>query len=255
MGIKAVTVFILLSSFVENIKAQDYSNPPLNDEVIIESNQEILLPYRQRRSKLGATFAINYEPYAPDDYKSLILNKYFDEFSESSSIPLMGVEVGIKYNFALGSVAGVFGYSKGSFSNEGQNLNLIDVSMLKADLNFTIDNVLSEPWIAPYIQGGVHQIQWDEESISGTAIQNESFVTTPNFHFKAGVLFQLNWMENWIDATTSSEGLRSSGLQNTFIDVFYSYYNQPTEAADVAGVEGEADVSWSGLGAGLKMEF
>ena len=253
MIILAIAVFEIL--FINHAWAQDYTRPLLNDEVIVESNQDINLPYRKRRSKLGAIFSANYEKYEPNDYKSLILDKYFDEVSGGDSIPLMGAEIGVKYNFALGSVAGIFGYSKGETSNKGQNLNSISVSVIKADINFTMDNLMSEPYVAPYVQGGIHQISWDEESVSAGNIQNESFVTDPNFHLKTGVLVQLNWIENWIDPSTTHEGLRSSGLQNTFLDIFYSYYMQPSQVAEAAGEEGEADVSSSGLGIGLKMEF
>ena len=244
-----------LLMFGTYVSAQDYAQPTLNDEVIVESNQEITATYRERRSALGAIFSINYEPYSPDDYKSLILNKYFDEISDSSSVPLFGAEIGVKYNFALGSIAAIVGYSQGSFSNKDQNLNQIDMSVMKVDLNYTMDNLTSEPWVAPYIQGGIHQTTWSEESKSGTEVLSESFVTEPNFHLKEGVLFQLNWIENWIDSTTTEEGLRTSGLQNTFVDIFYSYYMQPTEVAEVTGAKGEADISSSSIGAGLKLEF
>lgn len=235
--------------------AQDYSRPLLNDEVVIESTQDILQPYRKRRSTLGAIFSLNYENYDPVDYKSLILDKKFSDFGEGESIPLYGAEIGIKYNFRLGSISAVVGYSKGEFSNIVQNLDLISVDVAKIALNYTMDSLMSEPWIAPYIQGGIHQISWSEESTIGGNTQIESFYTDPNFHLKTGVLVQLNWIENWIDPTTAYEGLRTSGLQNTFVDIFYSYYMQPPEVAEVAGEKGEADVSSANFGVGLKLEF
>lgn len=248
-----VTIFGAFAS------AQDYSDPLQGDEITVESTQDLTTSYKERRKDFGALFSVNYEKYFPEEHISVIQNKTYEEISEGEPVPLVGVEIGVKYNFSLGSMAALFGYSRGQFANETQNLDDVNVSVTKLDLNFALDNLMSEPWIVPYVQGGIHQLEWEENSFTGTDNVIETLVTKPNAHYKLGVLFQLNWIENWIDPNTTTEGLRSSGLENTYLDIFYAGYSAYAEPDPIVGAlgsdDGEANLSSSGLGLGLKLEF
>lgn len=239
--------------------AQDYSDPPEGDEIIVESKQDLTESYKERRKNFGALFSINYEKYYPADHVSVIQNKSYEEISGGEPVPLFGAEIGVKYNFSLGSLSALVGYSSGRFSNEDNNLDDVTVSITKADLNFALDNLTSEPWVVPYVQGGIHQLDWEENSFTGTDNVIETLVTKPSFHYKAGILLQLNWIENWIDPSTTREGLRSSGLENTYLDIFYAGYSSYAEPDPLVGAlgsdDGEANLSSSGLGMGLKLEF
>lgn len=239
--------------------AQDYSEPLEGDEIIVESKQDLTDSYKNRRKDFGALFSINYERYYPEEHVSVIQNKSYEEISDGEPIPVIGAEIGVKYNFALGSMAALFGYGMGTYSNENQNLNGVNIKITKLDLNLAFDNLTSEPWIVPYVQGGVHQLEWEEDSNTGSNNIVETLIAKPNAHYKVGVLFQLNWIENWIDPSTTAEGLRSSGLENTYLDVFYSGYSAYAEPDPLVGAlgsdDGEANLSSSGLGMGLKLEF
>ncbi|MFN3455013.1 MAG: hypothetical protein ACK41T_08650 [Pseudobdellovibrio sp.] len=247
-------VFSLLLSFLFTIEvhAQDYSNPPAADEIIVESRQDLTAPYKERRSNFGLLFSLNYEKFYPEEHASAIQNKPFKQISDGQELGLVGAELGLKYNFILGSIAGVIGYAKGNFSNEAQNLEGIEASIMKAGINLTLDNLMSEPWVAPYAQAGVHQIDWTESSYSGSDLYEETLKSKPNFHYKVGLLFQLNWIEKFIDPMTSVDGLRSSGLENTFIDVFYTQY---AAYADSEDSDEQVNLSSSAMGVGLKLEF
>lgn len=255
-----IYLVILLQGFVLSFaQAQDYSNPVSEGEILVESTQDLTLPYKERRKTFGGLFAINYEPYYPSEHVSVIQNKSYEEISGGESVPVLGVEIGAKYNFALGSAALLFGYGTGRFAKAENNLDDASVKITKLDFNFALDNLTSEPWVVPYAQGGIHQLEWEENSFTGTENLIETLIAKPNIHYKVGVMIQLNWIENWIDPSTTAEGLRSSGLENTFLDVFYTGYQafaDPDPVTGSLGAEaGEADLSSSGLGAGLKLEF
>lgn len=255
---RAILLYVV-TIFGAYANAQDYSDPLQGDEITVESVQDLSTSYKERRKDFGALFSINYERYFPEDHISVIQNKSYEELSEGESIPVIGAEIGVKYNFALGSFAALFGYGAGTYANEAQNLDGASVKITKLDLNFALDNLTSEPWVVPYVQGGIHQLEWEENSFTGSDNVIETLIAKPNVHYKLGVLLQLNWIENWIDPGTTTEGLRSSGLENTYLDIFYSGYSAYAEPDPIVGAlgsdDGEANLSSSGLGMGLKLEF
>ena len=248
--------FVVLVS--GSVHAQDMFNEPDpgKDEVIVESKQDITKPYKERRRTWGGLFSANYEKYYPSHQFSVIQNKDYSEISGGDGIPVFGAELGLKYNFAAGSISVLGGFARGTYQNLPQQLQQSSVTIAKLDLNFALDNVFSEPYFVPYVQGGIHQINWEEDSYSSasaTVTTAETLKTRPNFHYKVGALIQLNWIENWIDPNTSIEGRRASGLENAYLDVFYNGYSAFAAPADSA--DGDADLSSGGFGAGLKLEF
>lgn len=235
-------------------KSSSSSSAGRGDTIIVERMKDPTLPYKQRRNPWGVLFSVNYEQFAPENYYSLILNKDYKTFSGDKSIPLIGAEFGVKYNFSMGSLSGLVGYSQGTIDNTAAGLDKITASITKADLNFALDNLMDEPYVVPYGQIGVHSINWSEKSFVGAVHTEESFSTEWNFHYKVGLSFQLNWIEKSIDPSSQEDSLRS-GLENTYIDVFYTSYAQPAQVSEVNGTEGEADLQSSQIGAGLKLEF
>lgn len=248
-----LSAVLLLACFS---KAQDYSDPVSEGEIVVEKPIDLAQNYRDRRNRYGILFSVNYEKFSPSDYLSIIQNKTFNEVSAGGSIPVMGVEFGIKFNFSLGSATALLGYARGTFTDDAKNVDQISAKITKADINFTLDNLMSEPWVAPYAQIGLHQIDWTESSRDGVGVlKEESFITDWKLNYKAGLLFQLNWLENSIDPNTHNNGLTSSGLQNTYLDIFYVSYAEPNEVATVGGQSGEANLASSNFGVGLKLEF
>ena len=74
------------------------------------------------------------------------------------------------------------------------------------------------------------------------------------------LLFQLNWIESGIDSTTHSEGLRSSGLENTFLDVHLSWFDPTQDLYDprnaIATKDSDPNLNAEAqLGIGLRLEF
>jgi hypothetical protein len=236
--------------------AQSYSSSSAGrgDTIIVERMKDPTLPYKQRRNPWGVLFSVNYEQFTPENYYSLILNQDYKTFSGDKSIPLIGAEFGVKYNFSMGSLSALVGYSQGTIDNTAAGLDKITASITKAGVNFALDNLMDEPYVVPYGQIGIHSIDWSENSVVSNVTTEESFSTDWNFHYKVGLSFQLNWIEKSIDPSSQEDSLRS-GLENTYIDMFYTSYAQPSQVAEVNGAEGEADLQSSQIGAGLKLEF
>ncbi len=224
------------------------------DLITVERMKDPTLPYKLRRNPWGILFAINYEQFAPTNYQSLILNQDYETMTGNKSIPLIGAEFGVKYNFSLGSISALMGYSAGKVDTPTASVDQISASITKVGLNIALDNLFDEPYVVPYAQAGLHSIDWTEKSIVGAVKSEESFVTDWNFHYKVGLSFQLNWIEKAIDSSSQEDSVRS-GLENTYLDIFYSSYAQPSQVAAVNGAEGEADLESSEIGAGLKLEF
>lgn len=168
---------------------------PADGDVVIEKPSDRTLPYKERRGTWGTLFSVNYEKLYPRSYISLAQVKIGNQDILGLEVPMAGAEFGVKYNFSLGSVAALVGYASGSTSEPETGVESVTVSATKLDFNFSLDNIFSEPYIVPYIQGGVHIFDWKDESVSGTTGYEDSFQTTPTYHLKAGLMFQLNWIE------------------------------------------------------------
>lgn len=235
-------------------KSVDYSNPLAEGQIVVEKFKDNTAPYSERRSRFGFLFNINYEQFSPNKYYSLIHSLTYGELAGGASIPLMGIEAGIKYNFSLGSLSALLGYSLGEMSDETVGIDKMSMAVTKAALNYSIDNIFLEPYVVPFVQAGVHIIDWTEVGTVGADTKEENITSQPTLHVKAGLSFQLNWIEGKIDPSTHEDGLRSSGLENTFLDLYYTKYFEPNGVSEQVA-ESEANFESSEVGLGLKLEF
>lgn len=248
--------FLLLVFLIQNVNAQDYSDPVGEGEIVVEKSTDLAGSYRDRRSRFGVLFSVNYEKFSPDNYLSLIQDEYFDIISDGDAIPVVGGELGVKFNFTAGSLTGLVGYGAGTYKNTTNQLEKISLKISKISANFALDSLMSEPWVVPYGQVGVNQFAWSEESYDATsALKEKSYTTSWNLNYKMGLLFQLNWIENTIDSNTHRNGLMSSGLQNTYLDVFYTSYAEPSEIKTAENEPGDPNLGSENFGVGLKLEF
>jgi hypothetical protein len=248
-----ISVFI---SVIQNASAQDYANPVERGEVLVERPSNFSLPYKQRRSKYGVLFSANMENFKPEEYDSFIQNVNYEKLTEGKAMSLVNLEFGFKYNVAMGSASILAGYSTGKMSNDTTKLEELSINITKIDLNLALDGIMDEPYVAPYVQAGFNQMDWTERSAVGNTVKEENFTADWNYHYKAGVSFQLNWIERSIDPSSPEQALRSSGLENTYLDIFYMVYNEPPIVATIDnGGEGEANLQSSQYGVGLKLEF
>ena len=252
---KTLFAILLISVFASPAQAGIFDVSDSGNGVIVENKENIFLPYVKRRKAWGTIFGFQMENYRPKNYSSLLLGGKFESISGDATVPLISAELGLKYNFGVGSVAAIAGYGMGNYADSSVGLDNFGVSVTKISANFTLDGIMNEPYVAPYIEGGIHKFQITEHTNVNGTLGSESPTTSWAMHYRAGLLFQLNWIENSIDPSSHTEGLRSSGLENTYLDIFYASYISPSEISEANGQSGEPDTGSSHIGFGLKMEF
>ena len=226
--------------------------------VSVEQKTDVNLPYKQRRTNNGVLFSIAAEKYYPYDYYSQYHDVPIEGIIGASRIPLFGAELGYKRNIQLGSISILAGYAGGSLTGSVTALDRkLEVSRFSLVAGFALDNIMNEPYIVPYVQGGLHTITITESTSDLSKEAKRTASSDLSYNYRAGILFQLDWIEKSMDPSTHREGLLASGLENSFIDVFVadhtstgSYYNSsPTST-------GKPDFSSTlEIGAGLKFEF
>lgn len=231
-----------------------------SDTITLESYNDISDTYKGRRTRHGILFSIYSEDYYPLDYYSMFRDGYIEKTIGEDKIKLLGAELGYKYNFKLGSMAFLVGYSQGTMNSGDSATNrTLSLKRTSIGINYALDNYFQEPWVVPYAEVGVYQFQAEESQNTSSTVYEKLDVTTEMaFRYKFGLLVQLNWIENSIDPNTHSEGLRSSGLQNTFLDIYMLEHYPSTALYDPNDENSEGDPNLSsGLeyGLGLKMEF
>lgn len=249
--------------FSFSVRAEDlnFDEANLSGQVVVEKNEDYTLPYKQRRGTHGAVFAVGMETLNPKDYRSQFNDGHYDTFTSGKKISLVNVELGYKHNLsALGSVSvvGVFG-TGGVDGSDGTNDRNFAFTKYGLSANFAVDAILDEPWVVPYVQAGVHQFSAAETGVLAGNEETRTATAGLAGNYKFGLLFQLDWIESSIDKNARADRLRSSGLENTYIDVFMTEYLASSKAIDPAaafGTEGDPNMHSSAqIGVALKLEF
>lgn len=223
--------------------------------VSLEKQEDYTKNYKSRRGTHGALFSINSESFYPTDYRSLFNDAYIEDIINEDRISLIGLEIGYKYNIGVASAAILAQYSRGSIdgavAGDPRSLQIVKQGL---SANVALDGVFNEPWVVPYAQFGMHQFSIEESK----STESQSSGTALSFNYRYGLLFQIDWIENHIDKSAKADQLRSSGLENTYIDVYFANYLASSGAIDPSepSSDGDPNMFSSGeMGIGLKMEF
>ena len=223
--------------------------------VALEKQEDYTKDYKSRRGTHGALFSISTEAFYPIDYRSLYRDAYIEDIIGEDKINLIGIEIGYKYNIGPASAAILGQFSQGSISG-AVNGDPTTLKVVKQGFSASValDGILSEPWVVPYGQVGMHQFSIEESRTADSA----SSGTALSFNYRYGLLFQIDWIENRIDKSAKGDQLRSSGLENTFIDVYFAKHLASSGAINPADSASDGDpnlFSNAEMGIGLKMEF
>ncbi len=242
------------------VEIEEYDTPV--DELTYVKAVDLSAPYKQRRGKHGAIFGVAAEKFYPAEMLSLLDDASIDQILDKQPISLLAVELGYKYNFPLGSFAISYGFATGFATGSLNNASRkIDFKRQNISASYFADMFFNEPWVVPYGSAGITQFILEEEEFTAAATVAEDSITTGfSLNYKVGLLFQLNWIESGIDSTTHTEGLRSSGLENTFLDVHLSWYDPTQDLYDprnaIATKDSDPNLNAEAqLGIGLKLEF
>ena len=244
---------VLLLIGLLNPNAQAFIDTSVPGKVTVEKPQDVSLPYKQRRSTHGFVFAVHRENFYPLDYQSQFGDVYVEGIIGKDTIPLVGLDIGYKYNVSIGSISAIYNFSQGSI--DGSVLaRTISLQRQQLAANVALDALFDEPYVVPYLQLGVHQFTASEDD--GTTTQ--SAVTNYSFNYRYGLQFQIDWLESLIDPSAKAERLLSSGMENLFLDIYFVDHMASSGAQDplVLGSEGEPNlVSGGEMGLGLRLEF
>jgi hypothetical protein len=251
-------VLISIPLFAQELSlAQSENNrAPEKGQVILEKAPDYSYSYLKRRVTHAALFSVIYEKFYPLDYRSQFNDGHIEDIIGEDRVDLVGVEIGYKYNFSLGSLAALGTYAAGAIdgSLNGSERNLA-FTKYGISLNYALDALLEEPWLVPYVQAGAHQFVVAESDITGDLEATSSIAA----NYRIGLLFQLDWFENYMDDSARAERLSSSALENTFLDIYATEYLASSNAIDPAsqlGTEGDPNLHSSlEFGVGLKLEF
>lgn len=200
--------------------------------------------YKERRETHGFLFGVSFENYYPSEYTSLADGATYSDMFANNPVPLVGLELGYKFNFSLGSLAAIYGYAYGTKSDNliGEDRNL-EMHRNSLKVMYIMDALFDEPYVAPYVGFGVMDFGIDEKvpaadgSYSGQS-QLGNLLT-------AGLLIQLNWLEPF----SARDGYMTAGLENTYLDLFMT---QHSKAATEENPSLSSDFDW---GVGLRLEF
>ncbi len=201
------------------------------------------LAYRERRGNWSGVLGINIEQIFPDKFRSKITDDSYENLFGKSPVAIAQLEVGAQGNFGFGSLGAsvLYGYGgiKDSRSGGDRVLNLTKESV---SLQYTINTLFSEPYVAPYLKTEFTRFSWKE---TGFGFKDQSGTTDFSTALTVGLLIQLNAL----DPQATLEARNNSGLSNTFLDLYLSQYNTSSSETD-PNFESTMNV-----GFGLKLEF
>lgn len=211
--------------------------------VEVRSNDQAYFSYSERRQTHGWQFALGRELYQPKNFVSHIdVNNTYETMYGTGDISVYYLETGYKLNVSAVSVSALVGYSSGQIKESSTGVtNSLTLERTNLKLMLAIDNVLAEPYVAPYVavSMGETSIKEAEGDVDFSARTRVSMTTT------AGLLLQLNWIEE----ESARWAWLNSGLENTYLDVFMTQY------AKSSGEEDPDLSSGFNLGVGLRLEF
>ncbi|MES3036811.1 MAG: hypothetical protein V4736_02805 [Bdellovibrionota bacterium] len=220
-----------------------------DEEVAVMSAERLLLPYKERRETHGWEFALHLERILLENLQSEVTGVYqnYDEVYGTDPIYLPTFRIGYKYNFSLGSVIleGAYGYFDLSDDLSGTERTL-NVKRQSVGATYVMDNVFSEPWIAPYAGVNLYNMELTDGyfDINGSEV-TDTVTTGIGQHYMLGLLIQMNGA----DPKAARTALFDYGLENSYVDLFLSKYALTANGDDP---DTSTEFTW---GAGMRFEF
>ena len=171
----------------------------------------MMIPYKQRCNKWGVTVGFSSGRYAPENYETNFTNDNTPKVYEGQD--MVEFHLNIKRNLSWRVSWGMFGVA--SYSDTGNDEHIpseLNLTSIRLGLQYTIDHLFDEPFVAPYLSGGIYTAFYKEE-LDGEDNLSFSGNTSPSFYGAAGLLIQLDWL----DARSAVESYQEIGLENTFL--------------------------------------
>ncbi len=204
------------------------------------SNKLEMVSYSSRRKKWGQLWGLSYGLYKPSNYELDGIEAEYDEYYPSG-LGLIQVEGIYKRNFDTFSIGGYLSVGYFNVSSDVENFESdLSVMPLKLGFYFSLDTLWREPWVVPYVHGGIYTIYFDETS-NGSTLNGTTLVS---YYATGGLMMQLDWA----DDSTAREAYIENGIENTFLFVEANYMAASIEEQD-------PDFNAIYVSGGLKLEF
>ncbi len=217
-----------------------------SDEGLVEIEPAIdyLSPYLFRRPSFGVLVGLGVENIRPEKYRSVVDSGIYSSAYENKVIPIPEISLTMRKNFHSFSLGGSVDYGMGSVSlgssTAGRQLELTKKAV---SLSLFLDGLSEEPYFVPFLKVQYFTMNY-HESVNGSGVAGQtSAALSPRF----GVMLNLNHLDP--DPNAARNGLRDSGLQNTYISVYYSQNATSNKGNDP---DFESTANW---GANLVLEF
>lgn len=220
-----------------------------SEEELVEVRQfsaaQAELPYKQRAGFHGFLIGFSMENYAPLKYQSILDGKTYETMFGTKPLALMGLDGTYKLNFSFASLGLGVGYSLGQIEASGSGeKRVFSMDKLSVKGSLILDRLFDEPYVAPYFSYSVWEFGIEEKAPD--ALLEAKGKSKMGTALTAGLLFQLNWIE----PSTARWAFLHTGLENTYLDLFFTSYSKAGSSADDPDTSTQFD--W---GAGLKVEF
>lgn len=234
----------------ENTTEADYVEVIPMEKSVELVTRKSYTAYRDRRTTHGFLFNLGAENLYFPEYASIQDGKLYEELFGQEDLTLVQMSVSYKLNFFLGSLAAGIGYGQGTLiddrslniekQNEERSLT-IEKKSFHGQLIF--DSLMKEPYFVPYVGLNYWQLGISEKNTKKdkSSSRNTGFGTSMTI----GFLMQMNWIE----PETSKMAYLSHGLENTYLDIFWTQY-QGTGEDDDPNFENDFN-----FGVGLKLEY
>lgn len=203
-----LVTFVFLSILSPSAHAEGTENL-----VEVETQVDILKPYKARRQSRATIFSLAKSSLNPEKFQSAIDGATYSELNGSSTLDLMTISLGRKFNFSSVSIgfSASVGTLDSSFSQQADRALALRTTGLGFGLY--LDGILEEPYVVPFVEGEVSNITTTEKN--ATTEVNASYASSSIITY--GILLQLNWM----DQNTALAALNSIGLENTYIKIAF----------------------------------
>jgi hypothetical protein len=172
--------------------------------------------YRERRARWSETFSLQASNFVPRYYLPHYIDlDYLSVYNQQ--LPLMEGNLVFKRNLPFGAIGAEIGagYFK-TTSNpslataDATPLNsALELVILRLGLQLSFDALMSEPYVVPYVSGGIYSFDYRESQPTNAY----TGITQPAPYLTAGLMFQLNW----IDQASAETVYDDAGLENTFL--------------------------------------
>ncbi|MCE3009415.1 MAG: hypothetical protein LW875_02230 [Proteobacteria bacterium] len=211
------------------------------DLIEVHYNASALTPYRERASSWSIIAQLQARSLKPENYRSRIGGETFQQSFGDHHVIIPTLSIGSQYNTSMGGFSLEGSYGVGSIESERIGARRLALSQYGLSATIVLDKLMPEPLFAPYFTGEVFVVSWEESDATTTVSGENSFA----LGYRLGILFQLNSL----DSGTALVAFNSSGLENTYLDIFASQTNTSNSSSDV---QLKSPMT---LGAGIRLQF